>query len=90
MAVSWTRIFFAEAEILTDISKGLVINGAKVYVVALPAEPIKEKVLELNEIGRHTGGSAIGQAKNSGLRYFDSVADMCYVGSPATSAKKSL
>ncbi|KAI4740322.1 NAD(P)-binding protein [Aureobasidium sp. EXF-12298] len=46
------------------ISKGLVTNGAKVYVVALPSEPIEEKVSELNEIGRPTGGSAIGQAKN--------------------------
>jgi len=42
------------------ISKGLVTNGAKVYVVALPTEPIEEKVSELNEIGRHAGGSAIG------------------------------
>ncbi|KAM0690480.1 hypothetical protein Q7P36_009247 [Cladosporium allicinum] len=36
------------------ISKGLVANGAKVYVVALPSEPIDEKVAELNELGRST------------------------------------
>lgn len=49
---------------LTSICQGLVANGAKVYVVALLSEPIEEKVSELNEIGRLTGGSAIGQAKN--------------------------
>jgi hypothetical protein len=37
-----------------------VSNGAKVYVVALPTEPIDEKVAELNEIGRASGGSAVG------------------------------
>ncbi|KAH7007082.1 short chain dehydrogenase [Ilyonectria destructans] len=42
------------------ICKGLVTNGAKVYVIALPSEPIREKVEELNEIGKLTGGSAIG------------------------------
>jgi hypothetical protein len=65
MAVSRTRVFFANAEILTNICQGLVTNGVKVYVVALPTEPIEEKVSELNDIGRHTGGSAIGQVKNS-------------------------
>jgi len=71
------------------ISKGLVTNGAKVYVVALPTEPIEEKVSELNEIGRHAGGSAIGQAKNSRSLMFDPVTDMRFLGSPATSAKRS-
>ncbi|KAI4766914.1 NAD(P)-binding protein [Aureobasidium sp. EXF-3400] len=52
-----------EILILTTICQGLVTNGAKVYVVALPSEPIEEKVSELNEIGRPTGGSAIGQAE---------------------------
>ncbi|KEQ98223.1 hypothetical protein AUEXF2481DRAFT_36737 [Aureobasidium subglaciale EXF-2481] len=42
------------------ISKGLVTNGAKVYVVALSTEPIEEKVAELNDLGRTTGGSAYG------------------------------
>lgn len=45
----------------SDIRQGLVSNGAKVYVVALPSEPIEEKVAELNELGRRTGGSAHGQ-----------------------------
>ncbi|KAI1214215.1 short chain dehydrogenase [Annulohypoxylon truncatum] len=44
------------------ICKGLVTNGAKVYVVALPAEPIDERVAELNEIGKSSGGSAVGIA----------------------------
>ncbi|KAH0024432.1 NAD(P)-binding protein, partial [Aureobasidium melanogenum] len=44
------------------ICKGLVANGAKVYVVALPTEPIEEKVAELNQIGLYTGGSAYGLA----------------------------
>ncbi|KAH7127834.1 short chain dehydrogenase [Dactylonectria estremocensis] len=40
--------------------KGLVTNGAKIYVIALPSEPIEEVVQQLNEIGKATGGSAIG------------------------------
>ncbi|KAH7230257.1 hypothetical protein B0J15DRAFT_410931 [Fusarium solani] len=43
------------------ISKGLVVNGARVYVVALPSEPIQEKVAELNELGQSSGGVAFGQ-----------------------------
>ncbi|KAK3192783.1 hypothetical protein K4F52_001140 [Lecanicillium sp. MT-2017a] len=42
------------------ICKGLVTNGAKVYVVSLPTEPVKEKADELNELGRSNGGSAQG------------------------------
>ncbi|KAI1880365.1 hypothetical protein JX265_001986 [Neoarthrinium moseri] len=42
------------------ICMGLVSNGAKVYLVALPSDPIAEKVHELNEIGASTGGSAEG------------------------------
>ncbi|KAH8657782.1 7-alpha-hydroxysteroid dehydrogenase [Xylariales sp. PMI_506] len=43
------------------ICKGLVENGAKVYLVALPSEPIDERVAELNELGARTnGGSAVG------------------------------
>ncbi|KAJ9144237.1 Short-chain dehydrogenase/reductase SDR [Pleurostoma richardsiae] len=42
------------------ISKGLVTNGAKLYVVALPTDPIDERVAELNELGRASGGSARG------------------------------
>ncbi|RSM05432.1 hypothetical protein CDV31_009584 [Fusarium ambrosium] len=43
------------------ISKGLVVNGARVYAVALPSEPIEEKVAELNKLGRSSGGVAFGQ-----------------------------
>ncbi|KAF2648938.1 short chain dehydrogenase [Lophiostoma macrostomum CBS 122681] len=42
------------------ISKGLVTNGAKVYVAALPSEPISEVVADLNKIGLDSGGSAQG------------------------------
>ena len=35
-------------------------NGAKVYIVALPSEPIEKKVAELNELGKEFGGSAHG------------------------------
>jgi hypothetical protein len=44
----------------TDNTKGLVSNGAKVYVVALPTDPIAEIVNELNQLGSETGGSAYG------------------------------
>ncbi|OJI98411.1 hypothetical protein ASPVEDRAFT_123508 [Aspergillus versicolor CBS 583.65] len=43
------------------ISRGLVSNGAKVYLVALPSDPIAETVRDLNELGRD-GGSAEGIA----------------------------
>ncbi|TGJ79279.1 hypothetical protein E0Z10_g9480 [Xylaria hypoxylon] len=42
------------------ICKGLVSNGAKVYLVALPTDPITKKVEELNEIGKSAGGTAEG------------------------------
>ncbi|KAI6083705.1 short chain dehydrogenase [Hypoxylon rubiginosum] len=44
------------------ICKGLVVNGAKVYLVALPADPIDERVAELCDLGRDSGGTAIGIA----------------------------
>ncbi|KAF9884232.1 hypothetical protein FE257_001964 [Aspergillus nanangensis] len=42
------------------ICKGLVVNGAKVYLVALPSDAIEEKVNALNELGRASGGIAEG------------------------------
>ncbi|KAK8017421.1 hypothetical protein PG993_013747 [Apiospora rasikravindrae] len=42
------------------ICKGLVENGAKVYVVSLPTDPIEETVAKLNEIGQPNGGTALG------------------------------
>ncbi|KAJ5902771.1 hypothetical protein N7495_003299 [Penicillium taxi] len=42
------------------ISKGLVENGAKVYILSLPSDPIADTVAELNDLGRETGGSAEG------------------------------
>ncbi|KAJ6110873.1 hypothetical protein N7486_003108 [Penicillium sp. IBT 16267x] len=44
------------------ISKGLVQNGAKVYLVSLPSDPIAEVVKELNILGQETGGYAEGIA----------------------------
>ncbi|KAJ5810996.1 hypothetical protein N7447_010512 [Penicillium robsamsonii] len=40
------------------IAKGLVTNGAKVYLVDLPSEQIDKRVTELNELGKEVGGSA--------------------------------
>jgi hypothetical protein len=37
-----------------------VTNGAKVYVVALPSDPIMETVDALNELGKESGGHAEG------------------------------
>ncbi|OGE57505.1 hypothetical protein PENARI_c002G06448 [Penicillium arizonense] len=42
------------------ICKGLVTNGARVYVVALPTDPITETVDALNELGKESGGHAEG------------------------------
>ncbi|KAL3478861.1 hypothetical protein BJX99DRAFT_256068 [Aspergillus californicus] len=42
------------------IAKGLISNGAKVYIVSLPSDPIAETVVELNELGERTGGKAEG------------------------------
>ena len=35
-------------------------NGAKVYVVALPRDPIEEVVKELNQLASEAGGGAFG------------------------------
>ncbi|KAJ6189732.1 hypothetical protein N7519_004640 [Penicillium mononematosum] len=42
------------------IAKGLVTNGAKVYLVDLPSVSTVKSVAELNELGREAGGSAHG------------------------------
>ncbi|XDG10308.1 hypothetical protein ABKA04_009923 [Annulohypoxylon sp. FPYF3050] len=47
---------------ITQLFGGLVTNGAKVYVVALPSEPIDERVAELCELGKSSGGTAVGIA----------------------------
>ncbi|KAL4819548.1 NAD(P)-binding protein [Aspergillus spinulosporus] len=45
------------------VAKGLVTNGARVYIVALPTDPIDETVSELNLLGSATSnGSAQGYA----------------------------
>lgn len=47
--------------------KGLVTNGAKVYLVALPSEPIEERVAELNALGASCGsGGSGGSAQGYG------------------------
>lgn len=47
--------------------QGLVVNGAKVYLVALPTESIEDRVTELCDLGRTTGGSAIGWVSNGNI-----------------------
>ncbi|KAK0103710.1 hypothetical protein ONS95_005717 [Cadophora gregata] len=42
------------------IAKGLVTNGTKVYVCGLESDPISEVEKELNDLGKTSGGSAIG------------------------------
>ncbi|CEL00449.1 Putative Cytochrome P450 CYP504E5 [Aspergillus calidoustus] len=42
------------------IAKGLVLNGAKVYIVDLPSAAIEERVAALNELGQESGGSTQG------------------------------
>ncbi|KAJ5253401.1 hypothetical protein N7505_012064 [Penicillium chrysogenum] len=42
------------------IARGLVANGAKVYLVDLPSVSTDKSVAELNELGREAGGSAHG------------------------------
>ncbi|KAL5318402.1 hypothetical protein ACEPPN_013462 [Leptodophora sp. 'Broadleaf-Isolate-01'] len=42
------------------IAKGLVTNGAKVYVCGLESDPISSVESELNELGKASGGTAIG------------------------------
>jgi short-subunit dehydrogenase involved in D-alanine esterification of teichoic acids len=41
------------------IEKGLVSNGAKVYVCGLETDPIKEVEAELNDLGKVSGGTAL-------------------------------
>ncbi|KAF7561112.1 hypothetical protein G7046_g3033 [Stylonectria norvegica] len=61
------------------ICKGLVTNGAKVYVVSLPHEPIDQRVAELNELGKAQGGSAIGYPCNVSSK--EAIADLAtYIG----------
>lgn len=50
----------SSSSVLVILLQGLVTNGAKVYLVSLPSEPIDERVNELNELGRAHGGVAIG------------------------------
>lgn len=40
--------------------QGLVTNGAKVYVCGLESDPISSVESELNELGKASGGTAIG------------------------------
>ncbi|KAH0840670.1 hypothetical protein FOPE_05873 [Fonsecaea pedrosoi] len=46
------------------IAKGLVSNGAKVYVTALPTDDIETVVAELNDMGKSSGGKAVGFASD--------------------------
>lgn len=42
------------------MKQGLVSNGAKVYVTALPIDDIEGVVKELNLLGKPSGGEAFG------------------------------
>jgi len=44
------------------ISQGLVSNGVKVYICGLASDPIEECVAKLNDMGKASGGSALGFA----------------------------
>ncbi|KAI0882878.1 cytochrome P450 [Annulohypoxylon maeteangense] len=52
----------AEQRTKDHYKEGLVVNGAKVYVVALPTEPIDDRVIELRVLGKSSGGTAVGVA----------------------------
>lgn len=41
-------------------AQGLVANGVKVYVTALPTDDIDGAVAELQDLGKAAGGQAIG------------------------------
>ncbi|OOF92440.1 hypothetical protein ASPCADRAFT_133459 [Aspergillus carbonarius ITEM 5010] len=56
------------------IAQGLVANGAKVYIVALSSDHIGPTVLELNQAGSESGGSAEGYACD--LSSKDSIAQL--------------
>jgi NADPH:quinone reductase-like Zn-dependent oxidoreductase len=42
------------------IAQGLVSNGVKVYVTGLASDDIEKSVADLNDIGKESGGEAIG------------------------------
>ncbi|KAH7062145.1 short chain dehydrogenase [Macrophomina phaseolina] len=46
------------------IAKGLVTNGARVIITALPSDPIDAAVAELSALGSASGGTAEGQNTN--------------------------
>jgi hypothetical protein len=49
--------------------QGLVANGAKVYVCGLESDPISQVSSTLNELGKSSGGSAIGYANTCPVRW---------------------
>lgn len=56
-----TKLFFKP--LLTNhrpISQGLVTNGSRVIITALPTDPIDDVVHELNVLGSPSGGTAEG------------------------------
>ena len=54
-----------------NVLQGLVTNGARVYLLALPSDPIAEIVQDLNLLGRDTGGSAEGYLRVVRFDIFD-------------------
>jgi len=49
--------------------QGLVTNGAKVYVCGLESDPISEVENELSELGKASGGSAVGYDSSLSLAF---------------------
>ena len=47
-------------------AQGLVANGAKVYITALPEDDMAGAVTELNDLGSGSGGKAFGSVYQSG------------------------
>ncbi|KAF2808445.1 short-chain dehydrogenase [Mytilinidion resinicola] len=65
------------------VAKSLVQNGVKVYITALPSDPIQETVQNLNEIGKSSRGSAEGFSSDVSSK--DSIADIAeYIKSRET------
>ncbi|KAL2424482.1 hypothetical protein ABEF95_010943 [Exophiala dermatitidis] len=49
---------------VANLFGGLVANGAKVYVTALPTDDVQGAVAELNGLGKPAGGTAVGFASD--------------------------
>lgn len=53
-------IFPGSIKLLANPTKGLVTNGARVYVCGLESDALSDIVASLNELGAESGGWAVG------------------------------